>query len=72
MSRGKEKAVIVGAMLAAAVVLGALLTWVVWALWGYVAVPVFGAPAMSYGQTMGALLLLSLLAGFFKSGGKKS
>ena len=34
-----------------------------WLLWNWIAVSVFGLPAMSFLQTFGLLLLLSLLFG---------
>ena len=35
--------------------------WVVWKLWNEIAAGVFGAPELTYWQTAGAMILLSLL-----------
>lgn len=36
-------------------------------LWGWVAVPAFGAPVLSYWQAFGLILLLQLVGAFFRN-----
>lgn len=64
------------AVLAAVVVLVALgilagisafIAWLFWLGWGFVAVPAFGAPALTFTQTWAGMFLLSIIGNYFRS-----
>lgn len=57
---------IVAGILAFTMGVVALEAWIVMALWNWVAVALFGAPAISFGLAFGLMLLISVLTGGIK------